>query len=139
MCSPAREDLDEVTIELSDRVKLIPGGIGRNWQIFRSRPQFTYFRKDAGDGRKPRFYADPDTAAGIAENVSGILASASRSSSSSRPEPTSIVDAYATIKTYSPAFTDQTNSGRCQQYCRRRRGRAGFSIDQRGRKRISGP
>jgi flagellar biosynthesis protein FlhG len=39
-----------------------------------------------------------DTAAGIAENVSGILTSASEVIVVVTPDPTSIVDAYATIK-----------------------------------------
>ncbi|MFM9904753.1 MAG: MinD/ParA family protein [Pyrinomonadaceae bacterium] len=92
------KDLDEVTIGLSDKVKLIPGGSGieelANFSIAAT-PHI--FAKMLAMEENLDFMLI-DTAAGIAENVSGILASASEVIVVVTPEPTSIVDAYATIK-----------------------------------------
>jgi flagellar biosynthesis protein FlhG len=92
------KDLDEVTIELSAKVKLIPGGSGieelANFSIAATPHIFAKMRAM----EENLDFMLIDTAAGIAENVSGVLASASEVIVVVTPEPTSIVDAYATIK-----------------------------------------
>lgn len=92
------KSLDDIAIPLSDEVELIPGGSGieelANFSLG-SRPhilsQMQAMEEDLD-------YMVIDTAAGIAENVSGILAAASEIIIVVTPEPTSIIDAYATIK-----------------------------------------
>lgn len=92
------KDLDEITIPLSDSVDLIPGGSGvedlASFSLTDDPHVFEKVRKM--DERLD--YLIIDTAAGIAENVSGILTSASEVLIVVTPDPTSIVDAYATIK-----------------------------------------
>ncbi len=92
------KDLDEVTIGLSKNVKLIPGGSGieelANFSIAATPHIFAKMRAM----EEHLDFMLIDTAAGIAENVSGILACASEIVVVVTPEPTSIVDAYATIK-----------------------------------------
>lgn len=92
------KELDEVTIPLAERVELIPGGSGvedlANFSITSTPHIFEKVRK-----MEERLdFLLIDTAAGIGENVSGILTSASEVIVVVTPDPTSIVDAYATIK-----------------------------------------
>jgi flagellar biosynthesis protein FlhG len=92
------KELEEVTIGLSKNVALIPGGSGieelANSSIT-SRPHIFAQMRQMEENLD---YMLIDTAAGIADNVSGVLASASEIIIVVTPEPTSIVDAYATIK-----------------------------------------
>jgi flagellar biosynthesis protein FlhG len=92
------KELSEITIDLSDNVALIPGGSGveelANLSIS-AKPGL--FAQVHAMEEKLSFMLI-DTAAGIAENVSSVLASASEIIVVVTPEPTSIVDAYATIK-----------------------------------------
>jgi len=92
------KNLNDVMLELADNVKLIPGGSGveelANFSLA-SRPQI--FAQVRAMEEELNFML-VDTAAGIAENVSGVLSSASEVIIVVTPEPTSIVDAYATIK-----------------------------------------
>jgi flagellar biosynthesis protein FlhG len=92
------KDLDEVTIDLADKVRLIPGGSGieelANFSIAATPHIFARMRAM----EENLDFMIIDTAAGIADNVSGVLASASEVVVVVTPEPTSIVDAYATIK-----------------------------------------
>ncbi len=98
--------LNEIIVALSENVELIPGGSGieelANFTLAARPHIFAQVREmeDALD------FMLIDTAAGISENVSSILSSASEVLVIVTPEPTSIVDAYATIKVilrYSPA------------------------------------
>ncbi len=100
------KQLDEITIALSENVELIPGGSGveelANFSLATRPHIFSQVRimEDRLD------YMVIDTAAGIGENVSGVLSSASEIIVVVTPDPTSIVDAYATIKVmlrYCPA------------------------------------
>lgn len=92
------KEIDEITIALSDSVQLIPGGSGvedlATFSLTDNPEVFEKVRKMDED----LDYLVIDTAAGIAENVSGILTSASEVIVVVTPDPTSIVDAYATIK-----------------------------------------
>ena len=92
------KELDQVTIALSENVQLIPGGSGieelANFSIA-SRPHI--FAQVRAMEENLNFMLI-DTAAGIAENVSSILASATEIIVVVTPDPTSIIDAYATIK-----------------------------------------
>jgi flagellar biosynthesis protein FlhG len=90
--------IDEVQIQLSPNVTLIPGGSGveelANFSLHSKPEAFTQVR----ELEKGLDLMLIDTAAGIAENVSSVLTSASEVVIVVTPEPTSIVDAYATIK-----------------------------------------
>lgn len=92
------KELDEVTIGLSKNVSLIPGGSGieelANSSIATRPHVFAQMRLM----EEKLDFMLIDTAAGIADNVSGVLSSASEIIVVVTPEPTSIVDAYATIK-----------------------------------------
>lgn len=92
------KELSNITIGLSDNVDLIPGGSGieelANFSLI-SRPHiFDQLR----EMEETQDFMLIDTAAGIAENVSSVVAAASKILIVVTPEPTSIVDAYATIK-----------------------------------------
>ncbi len=100
--------LNEITIDLADNVSLIPGGSGieeiANFS-FTNRPLIYAQLMEMEDNLD---FMLIDTAAGIAENVVGILVSSSEVIVVVTPDPTSIVDAYATIKVilrHSPAKT----------------------------------
>ncbi|CAN5417079.1 MinD/ParA family protein [soil metagenome] len=92
------KELGEVTISISDNVKLIPGGSGveelANFSLSSKPRVFEQVRKM----EENLDFMIIDTAAGIAENVSSVLTSASEVIVVVTPDPTSIVDAYATIK-----------------------------------------
>jgi flagellar biosynthesis protein FlhG len=100
------KDLEDIRIDLNNEVSLIPGGSGveelAKLSIY-SHPHFF---------EKLRIMAEDvdfmlmDTAAGIAENVISVLVSASEVIIIATPEPASIIDSYATIKTllrYAPS------------------------------------
>lgn len=90
--------LEEISIELAENVSLIPGGSGieelANFS-FITRPQIY---SQLMEIEEKLDFMLIDTAAGIAENVIGVLISASEVVVVVTPDPTSIVDAYATIK-----------------------------------------
>lgn len=93
----ARE-LEEILIALGENVLLIPGGSGveelANFS-FVSRP---YIYTQLMEMEENLEFMLIDTAAGIADNVMSVLNSASEVVVVVTPDPTSIVDAYATIK-----------------------------------------
>lgn len=99
------KELKDITIALSENVHLVPGGSG-----IEELANFSLAgRTDIG--RKLRALENEhdfmiiDTAAGIGGNVIDVLASANEVVVIATPEPTSVVDAYATIKVilkYSP-------------------------------------
>lgn len=90
--------LDEIAIPLSEEVELIPGGSGiedlANLSLT-SRPAILAQMQDLEENLD---FMIIDTAAGISEAVCGVLAAASEVIVVATPEPTSIIDAYATIK-----------------------------------------
>ncbi len=90
--------LEDVEISLSESVKLIPGGSAVeeliNYQLNNNSPFFDQLQ--ALDERSDFLLID--TAAGVADNVLGVLISAAEVIIVVTPEPTSIIDAYATIK-----------------------------------------
>ncbi len=90
--------LEEISIELAENVLLIPGGSGieelANFS-FISRP---HIYSQLMEIEEKLDFMLIDTAAGIAENVIGVLISATEVIVVVTPDPTSIVDAYATIK-----------------------------------------
>lgn len=92
------KDLDEIVIPLSEDVELIPGGSGieelANFSLA-SRPGVLLQMQTMEENLD---YMLIDTAAGISENVSGLLTAANEVIIVVTPEPTSIIDAYATVK-----------------------------------------
>jgi len=92
------KELEDITIALTENVELIPGGSGveelANFSLASRPGVFAQMRAM----EETLDFMLIDTAAGIAENVSGVLDSASEVIVVVTPEPTSIVDAYATIK-----------------------------------------
>ncbi len=90
--------LSEIAIELADGVTLLPGGSGIEELANFSPSSQPHVFDEMGKIEKNLDFMLIDTAAGIAENVSGVLAAASEAIIVVTPEPTSIVDAYATIK-----------------------------------------
>ncbi|MCC6330152.1 MAG: P-loop NTPase [Acidobacteria bacterium] len=90
--------LEEVTVPLSPEVELIPGGSGieelANFSLS-NRPQILEQMREMEEDLD---YMVIDTAAGISDAVSGVLAAASEVVIVVTPEPTAIIDAYATIK-----------------------------------------
>jgi len=90
--------LEDVEIRLSESVNLIPGGSAveelANYSLTANSDLFAQLQSldDRSD------FLLIDTAAGIAENVLGVLVSAAEVVIVVTPDPTSIVDAYATIK-----------------------------------------
>lgn len=100
------KELDEITIRLSEKVSLIPGGSGVEALANFSLASKPHILAQLQAMEKSQDFMLIDTAAGIAENVLGVLISASEVIITVTPEPTSIVDAYATIKVilrHSPA------------------------------------
>jgi flagellar biosynthesis protein FlhG len=91
-------ELDEITVPLSDNVNLIPGGSGIEELANLSLASRPYIFEQVRQMESSLDFMLIDTAAGIAENVTGVLVSASEIIIVVTPEPSSIVDAYATIK-----------------------------------------
>lgn len=92
------KDLDDIKINLTDKVNLIPGGSGVEELVrisVNTHPHIFDKLKTMEDNLD---FLLIDTAAGIAESVVSVLVSAAEVIVIATPEPTSIVDAYATIK-----------------------------------------
>lgn len=90
--------LDEITLSLARNVDLIPGGAGvEELANFRLEAESELFSQLHQLERKTDFMLI-DTAAGIAEGVLSVLIAAAEVIVTATPDPTSIVDAYATIK-----------------------------------------
>lgn len=92
------KELDEIAIHLSANVRLLPGGSGvrklANISIEDDSNVLEKLRKMEQD----LDYLLIDTAAGVGDNVMGVLSAADEVIIVATPDPTSIVDAYATIK-----------------------------------------
>lgn len=92
------KDLDDILISIAENVRLIPSGSGFEELANLSLATNSYlFAKLRGMDETTDFTVI-DTAAGIAENVAGVVMAADEVIVVVTPEPTSIVDAYATIK-----------------------------------------
>jgi flagellar biosynthesis protein FlhG len=92
------KDLDDIVLPIGENVTLIPGGSGvEDLASFSITDNHEVFEK-VREMDKQLDYLLIDTAAGIGENVAGLLAAASEAIVVVTPDPTSIVDAYATIK-----------------------------------------
>ena len=92
------KELEEIVIKLSDKVDLIPGGNG-----IEELANISFAGQNYVFGKLKAIEEDLDfllidTAAGIADNVLGVLLAASEIVVVVTPDPASIVDAYATIK-----------------------------------------
>jgi flagellar biosynthesis protein FlhG len=90
--------LSEVVVAVSGRVRLIPGGSGIEQLANLSREQHTRLVAELRAMERDSDYMIIDTAAGIAANVTGVLRAASEVIVVTTPDPTAVVDAYATIK-----------------------------------------
>lgn len=92
------KDLDDIKVAIDENVTLIPGGSGFEDLANMSRGAYSYLLTKLREMEESLDFMIIDTAAGIAENVSGVLISAEEIIVVVTPEPTSIVDAYATVK-----------------------------------------
>lgn len=92
------KDLDDIKVKVADNVCLIPGGSGFEDLANMSLATHSYLFAKLRTMEETLDFMLIDTAAGIAENVAGVLISAEEVIVVVTPEPTSIVDAYATIK-----------------------------------------
>lgn len=90
--------LEEVVVELQENVQLIPGGSGVEELANFSIASHALLLAELQEMEKTADFFVIDTAAGIGENVMGVLLAASEVAVVTTPEPTAIVDAYATIK-----------------------------------------
>ena len=92
------KELEEIVIKLSETVDLIPGGNG-----IEELANISFAGQNYVFGKLKAIEQDldfllVDTAAGIADNVLGVLLASSEIVVVVTPDPASIVDAYATIK-----------------------------------------
>lgn len=92
------KDLDEIKLDIAENVQLIPSGSGFEDLANLSLVTHTYLFAKLRAMEEDLDFMLIDTAAGIAENVAGVVISAEEVIVVVTPEPTSIVDAYATIK-----------------------------------------
>lgn len=93
-----QRSLQEVIIEINDRLWLIPGGSGVEELANLSRQQHTRLITDLQAFESQADCMIIDTAAGIAGNVTGVLRAADEVIVVTTPDPTSLVDSYAMIK-----------------------------------------
>ena len=98
--------LQEVQIEVTEGLRLIPGGSGvaelANLSLDQQARLLTELRAIETDSD----FMIIDTAAGIAGNVIGILKAVAEVIIVTTPDPTALVDAYATIKLMHQSCTD---------------------------------
>lgn len=98
--------LQEVQIEVTDGLRLIPGGSGVAELASLSLDQHARLIAELRAIETDSDFMIIDTAAGIAGNVIGILKAVSEVIIVTTPDPTALVDAYATIKLMHQAVTD---------------------------------
>lgn len=91
--------LEEVVIEVTPNVRLIPGSNGVEEMANLSHRQHRQFIAELEAMENDSDYMFIDTASGIANNVTGVLTAASEVVVVTTPEPTAIIDSYAVIKT----------------------------------------
>ena len=92
------KELDEIIVKVSENVSLIPSGSGFEDLANLSLATHSYLFAKLYEMEQELDFMLIDTAAGIAESVAGVVISAEEIIVVVTPEPTSIVDAYATIK-----------------------------------------
>ena len=90
--------LEQAVVELEENVKLIPGGSGVEELANFSLAHHALLLAELQAIEQTSDFFLIDTAAGIGENVTGILRAAAEIIVVTTPEPTAIIDAYATIK-----------------------------------------
>ena len=90
--------LDEVIVKTTNGVRLIPGGSGVEELANLSKAQQQRLIAELGAMEADSDFMIIDTAAGIGVNVTSILRAASEVIIVTTPDPTAVVDAYATIK-----------------------------------------
>jgi flagellar biosynthesis protein FlhG len=93
-----QRQLNEIILEHNSGVRLIPGGSGIEHLANLSQTAHTRCVAELRAMEVRSDYMVIDTAAGIAGNVTGVLKAASEVVVVTTTEPTSVVDAYATIK-----------------------------------------
>jgi flagellar biosynthesis protein FlhG len=90
--------LEQVVIEAAHGLRLIPGGSGTEELANLSSAQHAQLVSDLQMLERDSDFMIIDTAAGIAANVTGVLRAAMEVIVITTPDPTAVVDAYATIK-----------------------------------------
>lgn len=90
--------LKEITLRTESEVRLIPGGSGVTDLANLTKDQQRQLIAELRAMEDDADFIIVDTAAGIAGNVTGVLAAASETIVVSTPDPASVIDAYATIK-----------------------------------------
>ena len=98
--------LQEVQIEVTEGLRLIPGGSGIAELASLSLEQQTRLIAELRAIETDSDFMIIDTAAGIAGNVIGILKAVAEVIIVTTPDPTALVDAYATIKLIHQFSTD---------------------------------
>jgi flagellar biosynthesis protein FlhG len=88
--------IDEVLIEVDQGLHLIPGGSGGEELANLTQAQQSHLMEEIQTLKADCMIID--TAAGIAENVTGVLRAADEIIVVTTPDPTSVVDSYAMIK-----------------------------------------
>jgi flagellar biosynthesis protein FlhG len=101
-----QRSLAEVIIEVSRGVRLIPGGSGLTELADLARDQHARLIDELCLVESQSDFMLIDTAAGIAANVTGVLRAASEIIIVTTPDPTAVVDAYATVKVTSQQAPD---------------------------------
>jgi len=90
--------LQDIVLEVGNGVRLIPGGSGVTELASLSHEQNARLVAELRALECSSDYMIIDTAAGIAGNVTGVLKAAAEVVIVTTPDPTAVVDAYATIK-----------------------------------------
>lgn len=90
--------IEEISIPLTEQVSLFPGGNGIEELANLSKSKHSFLFKELQRVEDNHDFMIIDTGAGIAQNVLDVLAAAPRVIVVVSPEPTSIIDAYSTIK-----------------------------------------
>lgn len=93
-----QRSLEEIVIELDGGVRLIPGGSGVEQLANLSHSTHSRCVAELRAMETRSDFMIIDTAAGIAGNVTGVLRAATEVVVVTTPDPTAVVDAYATIK-----------------------------------------
>jgi flagellar biosynthesis protein FlhG len=93
-----QRSLAEVIVEVAHGLRLIPGGSGIEELANLSHNQHAQLVAELQALESGSDFMIIDTAAGIAQNVTGVLRAASEAIIVTTPDPTAVVDAYATIK-----------------------------------------
>jgi flagellar biosynthesis protein FlhG len=93
-----RQSLMDIVIDVAPGVRLIPGGSGVSELAELSREQHQSLIDKLCLLEEESDFLLVDTAAGIASNVTSILRVADEAIIVTTPDPTAVVDAYATIK-----------------------------------------